>query len=144
MERYRLKVEANPSFHAEKYAKNKEYMLSKSAEYYKRNAEGVKARVKEWATKNRGKATAIKKAYKLAKSRACPRWVYNNEGLRRQIDEVYKDAEARSRETGTVHHVDHIIPLRGKNVSGLHVPWNLQVLTGSENCSKSNKLLYTE
>lgn len=142
-ELYHLKVEQNPNFNADIYAKNKNYVLAKSAEYYSRNPERYKERARKWAEQNRGKSNAIKKAYKLAKSRACPSWVYNNEELRRQIDEVYKDAEARSRETGAVHHVDHIIPLRGKNVSGLHVPWNLQVLTGSENCSKSNKLLYT-
>lgn len=66
-------------------------------------------------------------AYKDAKRRAQPPWASN-----REIAEFYNN-----RPEG--HYVDHIVPLRGKNVCGLHVIWNLQYLPSLENSIKSNK-----
>jgi 5-methylcytosine-specific restriction endonuclease McrA len=57
-----------------------------------------------------------------------------------RIAAVYAEAKRLTEETGIPHHVDHIIPLQGRDVSGLHVPWNLQVITGSDNSRKGNRL----
>jgi hypothetical protein len=137
-EHYRRKVEANPSWNAEYYAKNKEVRLAYDAQYYRtKNRAKRLLQVAAWAGKNRGKSNAIKKAYKLAKARACPAWLTEDEHW--MMYEAYELAHLRSESLGYVWHVDHIVPLRGRTVSGLHVPWNLQVIPGADNMSKSNK-----
>ena len=74
--------------------------------------------------------------YRSAKATRMPAWL--NDGHLFELECIYKYCSAL-RTIGLDYHVDHITPLRGLTVSGLHVPWNLQVLPGSENMSKGNK-----
>jgi hypothetical protein len=136
---YRNKLEQNPNFLAEYYAQNREKILAHCAKAYVANRDKRLQQVKEWALNNRGKANANKKAYKASKTRACPAWLTEDDHWLMQ--EAYELAQLRTKMFGFPWHVDHIVPLRGKDVSGLHVPWNLQVIPGSENITKSNKFL---
>jgi len=74
--------------------------------------------------------------YLTKRSGATPEWLSQEQ--KDAIASMYAEARRLTEETGEQHHVDHIVPVQGKNISGLHVPWNLQVLTAAENWSKSN------
>jgi hypothetical protein len=78
----------------------------------------------------------IASRYRAKKKSAQPAWLTTNH--LNQI-KLFYDCSAYCSSLGQVKfHVDHIIPLQGELVSGLHVPWNLQVLSESENTAKSN------
>lgn len=68
---------------------------------------------------------------------ATPRWLTTEDKL--EIRLKYRLAIELTRKTGVRYAVDHIVPLLGESVSGLHVPWNLEVITQEENLKKSNK-----
>lgn len=70
---------------------------------------------------------------------ATPPWLTHKQ--KSEIRQLYRIAITMSQTTGERYVVDHIIPLQGDAVCGLHVPWNLRVITQEENLVKSNKLL---
>jgi hypothetical protein len=70
---------------------------------------------------------------------ATPPWLSRKQ--KSEMRELYKAAITLTKTTGEQYVVDHIIPLQSDFVCGLHVPWNLRVITQEENLKKSNKLL---
>jgi 5-methylcytosine-specific restriction endonuclease McrA len=61
-----------------------------------------------------------------------------------EIRQLYQIAITMTQTTGEQYVVDHIVPLRSHEACGLHVPWNLRVITQEENLKKSNKLVAPE
>lgn len=144
--------------------KNRDKRNAYAKQYRKDNPEKIKELAKSWAEQNpekiKGYAVKAAKAwnernpdyhsnfYKANKERyvaararrraaqesATPTWLTAID--KAMIQEMYDISEARYIQTGIKHHVDHIVPINGKGVAGMHVPWNLQVITAQENLSK--------
>ena len=62
-----------------------------------------------------------------------------NESDSQYMIDIYKHSRALTKSTGVKHEVDHIVPLAGKIVCGLHVPWNVEIKTRAANRRKSSK-----
>lgn len=115
---------------------NPEVMAKAKAAYRGRNREELNKKHSEYKKANRAIHNAQWYRYHSKKKNATPKWL--TEEHWDQIKAIYKHAKECEMLTGDKYHVDHIIPLNGENVSGLHVPWNLQVLPADINISKSN------
>lgn len=119
------------------YGKENRHVTRKaSRKHYCENRERNIQRKLDWCKNNPEKAAATAAEYRARKSKATPTWL--SEEHRKQILQIYAHAKECEMLTGDKYHVDHIVPLKGKNVSGLHVPWNLQVLPADINIKKSN------
>ena len=96
---------------------------------------------KRYLENNRAKINAkLSKRYAAKRSRT-PVWLSKEDVW--LIEQAYEIAQLRSQVFGFQWHVDHVMPLQGKLVSGLHVPHNLQVIPAWDNRSKSNKFATT-
>ena len=122
--------------------------------YYEANREAVIARAaarppeekqryrRAWKAANPLQVRASTKNRRRKHRQASPPWL--TRAQRGAMRSLYEMAITMTRITGVQHVVDHIVPLRGTDVCGLHVPWNLQVITQEENLRKSNRLLEEE
>ena len=119
------------------YKENREAIIERKKIYQEENKEEIKNKRHIWGQQNKDKVNAAKAKRRAAKIKRTPHWLTEEDF--KKIREIYKEAQRLTKETGIQHHVDHIIPLRGENVSGLHVPDNLQILTATENIRKYNK-----
>jgi 5-methylcytosine-specific restriction endonuclease McrA len=120
------------------------------ARYYEKNKEAVKARanarskdeINQYKKKHKQNNPDYYKALTSVRKRrhrdATPKWITTGHKL--AMRQLYLQAMELTKLTGERYVVDHIVPLISDVVCGLHVPWNLRVITQDENLRKSNKL----
>jgi hypothetical protein len=120
-----------------RYSVNHEEMSLVGKKYYEANRELLISKTRKWQEENRDKVNAVAAKRRAIKKLACPKWLTKSQ--QEEILNFYTQAKLLSEQTGIAYQVDHIVPLKGKNVCGLHVPWNLQVITATENISKGNR-----
>ncbi len=119
------------------YQDNIEFYLAYAAEYRKNNPDKTKAACLKYTKQNPDKRSFWEAKRKAAKLQRTPKWLTESDWI--EIEWAYSEAHRLTKETGVLHTVDHIIPLQGKEISGLHCPQNLQILTISDNSSKGNR-----
>lgn len=141
-------IEKHVQYNAEYQKNNKEKTNAKSKRWKDKNKEHLKAyaeankdhirnKNRERYKANPAKGVAKTRARQAAKLSRTPKWL-SVEQLK-QISLEYELAAWCTKVMKEPYEVDHIIPLQGKTVSGLHVPWNLKVITQKQNREKSNK-----
>ena len=135
---------------------NREHRLAKAKEWQEANKDRHRASIQVWREsnkeryanyfvkyreENRGACNAKWMRREAARKQRTPVWLTNE--MHKKIEVEYKLAAWCSKVMGEDYHVDHVVPLQGKTVSGLHVPWNLRVILGKENRMKSNRHIET-
>lgn len=114
---------------------NKPRMAALMRAWRTQNPERWKEITKQGRRKNIDKILIRNRQREIREYTAMPAWAD-----KKKIQSVYEEAKRLTRETGIRHEVDHIYPLRGKTSCGLHVEYNLQIITASANRRKFNKM----
>ena len=119
-----------------KYEEDKETILERNKEYIKKNPIKRKEKAARYYQRNKVDYIARTAKRRAAKLNRTPRWLSPSE--LKEIEQLYADAKQLEEIFSTAFHVDHVIPLQGELVSGLHTPENLQILPAALNLSKGN------
>lgn len=116
---------------------NEDILRERRKKYHLDNREKILGYLKEWRNQNPDIVAfhGVKKRQK--KRKATPAWL--TEEHKRQIKSMYEHAKDCNSVGEGRYEVDHIVPLQGENVCGLHVPWNLQVIPMDINRAKNNR-----
>jgi len=113
----------------------KSMFRSYSRKWRLENPEQSRQSILRFREKNKEKNKSVTNSYaakrRARKRHAMPSWLTPDHIS--QINAVYAEAKRLEKETGIAYHVDHIVPLAGKIVCGLHVPWNLRAIPGDKN-----------
>jgi len=122
---------------AKKYYKsNKEFVLSRNKAWRDNNPDKTLERSQLYYQKN--KVDFFVRAAKRRSTKLNATLDLTSE-QEQEIKDFYWLAKDLTAVSGEKYHVDHIVPLQGDNVCGLHVPWNLQILPADINLSKGNR-----
>jgi len=117
---------------------NADYKAERDRLYAQTNPERRALARSKWSAANPGEDKASKAKNHAARIKRIPTWL--DEDAEWMIAQAYELAALRTKLFGFSWHVDHIIPLNGKKVSGLHVPTNLQVIPWRDNLRKGNRM----
>jgi hypothetical protein len=131
---YNKRVEVKDKKH-EWYQANRQQVIERART---RPVELLRQYRKTWKLNNKLQVLADNKVRRRKHREATPPWITRKQ--KSEIRQLYQIAITMTKTTGEQYVVDHIIPLRSDIVCGLHVPWNLRVITQEENLRKSNKV----
>jgi len=121
---------------------NKDKMAQYKKNWAVKNKEDAKENLRQWKLRNKEKVLAETEKRRAIKNKALPSWYGELDAF--VMHESLLLAKARKKATGFNWHMDHMIPLMAKTASGLHCAYNIQVIPEWMNCSKGNKMLYTQ
>jgi len=117
---------------------NAKYKAEKDKLYAQQNPVKRTIARNKWIAANPGENKAAKAKNHVARAKRVPSWLTEDDKW--MIAQAYELADLRTKLFGFSWHVDHIIPLNGKHISGLHVPENLQVIPWLDNLRKGNRM----